>query len=159
MHSAFSLFTMSSRSEGTSISLLEAMSAGLPSVVTNVGGNAAVLGTALLHRAVPTDDPQALAASWGELLKQREMGKREGALARARVIDAFGLDAMVRAYERLYRGESIRSRISGSTKTQLQAPKESARARTTKADGTIDDGVACSQQTAADAPHDTSAQQ
>ena len=36
LHSAFTLFTMSSRSEGTSVSLLEAMSAGLCPVVTDV---------------------------------------------------------------------------------------------------------------------------
>ena len=35
----FDIFVLSSLMEGTSISLLEAMSCGLPSVVTNVGGN------------------------------------------------------------------------------------------------------------------------
>ena len=56
----FSLFTMSSHSEGTSVSLLEAMSAGLRPVVTDVGGNAAVLGDGLAHRLVcapPTPQP------------------------------------------------------------------------------------------------------
>jgi len=53
LHRAFDLFTMSSRSEGTSVSLLEAMSGGLCPVVTRVGGNPATLGAALDHRLVP----------------------------------------------------------------------------------------------------------
>lgn len=104
MQSAFSLFTMSSRSEGTSISLLEAMSAGLAPIVTDVGGNAAVLGDALRHRLVPSEDPAALAEAWSALLADPTLRARESALARQRVIDAFGLEAMVRAYERAYAG-------------------------------------------------------
>ena len=57
-HLAFTLFTMSSRSEGTSVSLLEAMSAGLCPVVTDVGGNRLVLGPELAHRLVPRREPE-----------------------------------------------------------------------------------------------------
>src|SRR5262249_5978182 len=53
LHASFDLFTMSSHSEGTSVSLLEAMSAQLCPIVTDVGGNAAVLGPTLRHRLVP----------------------------------------------------------------------------------------------------------
>jgi glycosyltransferase involved in cell wall biosynthesis len=102
MHSAFTLFTMSSRSEGTSISLLEAMSAGLAPVVTDVGGNAAVLGETLRHRLVPPEDPTLLARAWATLLADPAARAAESVIARDRVIEAFGLDAMVRAYARLY---------------------------------------------------------
>lgn len=102
LHSSFALFTMSSRSEGTSISLLEAMSAGLPPVVTAVGGNVAVLGEALRHRLVPSESPEALAGCWAELLASAEARAREAVAARQRVISAFGLEAMVRSYERTY---------------------------------------------------------
>jgi len=106
MHSAFAFFTMASRSEGTSISLLEAMSAGLPPVVTEVGGNAAVLGLELRDRLVPPEDPSALASAWAKLLGDPRRLERDRVAARRRIIEAFGLDAMVRAYERLYAGES-----------------------------------------------------
>ena len=43
----FTLYTLASRSEGTSIGLLEAMSAGCCPVVTDVGGNRHVLGPEL----------------------------------------------------------------------------------------------------------------
>lgn len=115
MHSAFTLFAMSSRSEGTSISLLEAMSGGLAPVVTDVGGNADVLGDTLKESLVPTEEPEALAAAWAVLLAQPATRKRQGALARQRVIDAFGLDAMVRAYERIYMDEA-----DGGTRSTLR---------------------------------------
>lgn len=104
MHSAFSLFTMSSRSEGTSISLLEAMSAGLPPVVTDVGGNAAVLGDTLRHCLVASEKPAALAGVWAAALADPTRLEQDRSAARKRVVDAFGLDAMVEAYQRVYTG-------------------------------------------------------
>lgn len=101
-HRAFTLFTMSSRSEGTSVSLLEAMSAGLCPVVTDVGGNAAVLGPTLRHRLVPSEDPAALAAAWREALLGEEHRRTDAAAARERVVQHFSLDGMVRAYEQVY---------------------------------------------------------
>ena len=104
LHSGFTLFTMASRSEGTSVSLLEAMSAGLCPVVTDVGGNGAVLGTALGHRMVPSESPDALAEAWRIALEDRSALARDGVLARRRVEDAFSLERMVRRYEELYAG-------------------------------------------------------
>jgi glycosyltransferase involved in cell wall biosynthesis len=102
--STFSLFTMSSRSEGTSVSLLEAMSSGLCPVVTKVGGNEAVLGPSLVRHLVPSESPDALAAAWQTLLADPSLLKQEGILARKRVQEAFGIDRMVREYESLYLG-------------------------------------------------------
>ena len=101
LHSTFSIFTMSSKSEGTSISLLEAMGAGLPPVVTDVGGNRAVLGTSLADCLVPWGDETALAEAWARALA--EPGRAELArLARERVLSSFSVDAMVHSYEALY---------------------------------------------------------
>lgn len=105
LHAAFTVFTMSSHSEGTSISLLEAMSAGLCPVVTNVGGNAAVLGDALRHRLVPACDARALAAAWRAALRDHPTRAADAQAARKRVSERFALQSMVRAYERLYRRE------------------------------------------------------
>ena len=102
MLSAFTFFTMASRSEGTSISLLEAMSAGVAPVVTDVGGNSAVLGEQLRHRLVPSEDPEALAAAWKEMLANTDRLERDRLAARQRVIGSFGVEAMVRSYERAY---------------------------------------------------------
>jgi glycosyltransferase involved in cell wall biosynthesis len=99
---AFEFFAMSSHSEGTSISLLEAMSAGLCPIVTDVGGNAAVLGETLAHRLVVRANPQALAAAWCNALSDPAQLRCDAEAARRRIVDAFGLDAMVRRYETLY---------------------------------------------------------
>lgn len=123
MHSAFALFTMSSHSEGTSISLLEAMSAGLPPVVTNVGGNAKVLGDGLRAWVIPPAKPDALAAAWAQLLADPATREGQGAQARQRVIDAFGLEPMVRAYERVYMDDSdndLRSALWAATAERMR---------------------------------------
>lgn len=104
LHSAFAVFTMSSRSEGTSVSLLEAMSAGLCPVVTDVGGNRAVLGDALHHRLTPSEKPDLLAAAWMNALTDHSCRDADGAAARARVDGCFRLASMVHAYEKLYHG-------------------------------------------------------
>ncbi len=100
--SAFSLFSLGSRSEGTSIGVLEAMSAGRCPVVTDVGGNAWVLGEALRHRLVPPVDPPAMARAWRDVLEGDAQRARDVAAGRARVLEQFGLDATVRKYETLY---------------------------------------------------------
>jgi glycosyltransferase involved in cell wall biosynthesis len=100
--SAFSLFTMSSHNEGTSVSLLEAMSTGLCPVVTDVGGNRAVLGEGLVHHLTPPADPVALARAWGEGIRDAARRGADAEAARQRVRERFSLEAMVRSYERLY---------------------------------------------------------
>ncbi|MES2177450.1 MAG: glycosyltransferase [Gemmatimonadota bacterium] len=99
---AFSLFTMSSHSEGTSIGLLEAMSSGRCPVVTDVGGNADVLGAALRHRLRPVDAAQ-IAHGWMDALRDPTRLLEDGNAARQRVVEKFSLAAMIAAHESLYR--------------------------------------------------------
>ena len=105
LHAAFALFTLASRSEGTSVGLLEAMSAGLCPVVTAVGGNAAVLGPSLRHRLVVAENPAALTAAWRDALADPARRTADAAAARQRVEQCYGLPTMIQAYERLYAGE------------------------------------------------------
>ena len=102
LHACASLFIMSSHSEGTSVSLLEAMSAGLCPVVTDVGGNRAVLGPDLTHRLTPPNSPTALAAAWSDALLDETKRAADANRARARVEQTFSLEQMVRKYESLY---------------------------------------------------------
>lgn len=96
------VFTLSSYSEGTSLSLLEAMSCGICPVVTAVGGNSDVLGADLRHRLVKAGDPRALAQGWSRALRDSATRAADGVAARSRVVELFGLRAMVRRYEELY---------------------------------------------------------
>ena len=102
------VFTLGSHSEGTSVSLLEAMSAQVCPVVTAVGGNPAVLGPALAHRLVPPARHDLLAAAWEAALHSPEVARADAALARRRVLDEYSLAAMVREYEAIYTGAARR---------------------------------------------------
>jgi glycosyltransferase involved in cell wall biosynthesis len=103
LYGAFDVFTLSSRSEGTSISLLEAMSTGVCPVVTDVGGNRAVLGPGLDSLVVPGDDAAALAGAWQRQLADPGLRATMGARARLRVQSAFSLERMVDQHVELYR--------------------------------------------------------
>jgi len=100
---AFDLFTLPSRSEGTSISLLEAMSAGVCPVVTDVGGNRAVLGPALDALLVPDDDEVALATAWQRLLADPALRASLAAAARHRAQQEYSVERMVAQHASLYR--------------------------------------------------------
>jgi glycosyltransferase involved in cell wall biosynthesis len=115
LHGSFQLFTMGSRSEGTSVSLLEAMSAGICPVITDVGGNRDVLGPRLGHRLVPSESPAELAAAWHDaLVKERGRREEDAVLARQQVQASFDLTAMASGYERVYSGtETPRSAKHG----------------------------------------------
>jgi glycosyltransferase involved in cell wall biosynthesis len=106
LHSAFTVFSMSSESEGTSLSLLEAMSAGVCPVVTDVGGNAAVLGDELRHRLVPPNDVAALAAGWRRALEDADRRRQDAGAGRDRVIRHFALRSLIAEYEHIYLGEA-----------------------------------------------------
>ena len=101
---ALDVFTLSSHSEGTSVSLLEAMSAQVCPVVTAVGGNPLVLGEALAHRLVRPNDAPALALALRSAAADVSARARDAERARARVEAQFSVEAMVRRYEELYRG-------------------------------------------------------
>jgi glycosyltransferase involved in cell wall biosynthesis len=99
----FDLFTMTSWSEGTSMSLLEAMSTGVCPVVTDVGGNAHVLGSGLSHRLVKPGNTQEIAAAWLRAVDDPGRLQDDRRMARERAVGHFSVKAMAVAYETLYR--------------------------------------------------------
>jgi len=103
LYGSFDVFTMSSLSEGTSISLLESMSCGVCPAVTDVGGNGAALGPDLSSLMVPSNDADRLAELWRRLLTDPVERTRMGQLARTRVVEQFSLDKMVDQHVALYR--------------------------------------------------------
>ena len=120
--SAFTIFTMSSHSEGTSVSLLEAMSAGLCPVVTDVGGNAAVLGSALKHRLVPPADPTALARAWMDALQKENRRRADAQVARESVARNHSIESTVAAYSRLYQEQAARRHAGAMSHEQSNGP-------------------------------------
>jgi len=95
-------FVLCSLAEGTSISLLEALAAGVPCVATAVGGNVAVLDHGGAGRLVPSGDVDALAGALQEILTSPRLRHDLSQRARQRAIDAYGEGAMTQAYEEVY---------------------------------------------------------
>lgn len=98
---AFDVFCMTSRFEGLSIALLEAMSLGLPPVVTDVGGMPEVVRHEVDGLLVSPGDACGVARSLRRLLSDSTQRACLGAAARERA-RAFDLDAAVRRMEDIY---------------------------------------------------------
>ena len=100
------VFVLPSRSEGQSVSLMEAMSCGVAPVATDVGANAEMIGPALADFVVPPDRPDALANAVARMVESKTPLDQVRADVRRRAMAEYGLDRMVEEYERLYRGEA-----------------------------------------------------
>jgi len=98
---AFDLFTLPSRAEGISNTILEAMATGLPVVATDVGGNPELVttDTGIL---IPADDVDALANAIIHYASNPERAIAHGRAGRQRVEEQFSIDAMVARYCALY---------------------------------------------------------
>jgi len=96
------VYVNSSISEGVSLTILEAMAAGLPIVATRVGGTPEVLDETC-GRLVAPRDTATLAAALRSLDADPETRARLGQAARARVEARFTLDRMVSEYHDVYR--------------------------------------------------------
>jgi glycosyltransferase involved in cell wall biosynthesis len=91
-----------SRSEGLPLSLLEAMSAGLPVVATAVGSVPDVLEGGARGRLVPPADAEALADALLPLLTDPDSRRELGARARERARE-YDLPAFARRWDGIYR--------------------------------------------------------
>ena len=100
---ACDIFVQSSRWEAMSVVVLEAMAAGKPMVVTQVGENPHVVVDGETGLTVPPGDPQALAIGLRTLLRDAGMRQRMGHAARRRYEARFTTRNMINTYESLYR--------------------------------------------------------
>jgi glycosyltransferase involved in cell wall biosynthesis len=98
----WSLFVSSSVREGQPLALLEAMAAGLPGVVTAVGGVPDTLADGVEGFVVPSNDPEALALGIQRLLGDEELRSACGQAARERVIRDFSIASLANTCSQLY---------------------------------------------------------
>jgi glycosyltransferase involved in cell wall biosynthesis len=101
-HRLLDVFVLTSHSEGTSVSLLESLACGTAPVLMDVGGNADVLGPELAAQLTPPGDIGRFAEVLASTLRDPERRARAGAAGRARVLSAFGFDAMMARYIEVY---------------------------------------------------------
>jgi len=95
--------TMTSLTEGLSITLLESMSFCLPVVATNVGGNPEVVVDSYTGFLVPPKDIHSFAERVVHLLRNPDLRLRMGQEGRRRVEEKFQMTNVSRQYTQLYR--------------------------------------------------------
>lgn len=103
LYRAFDVFVLSSRSEGTPISLLEAMDAEVPIVATRVGGVPDVVRDREEALLVPPEDPAAVAEAVLRVRRRPEDARRRARAAARRLAEEFALEPWLEAMEQIYR--------------------------------------------------------
>ena len=92
-----------SEAEALPMSVLEAMAAARPVVVSEIGGTGEAVAQGVTGLLVPPGDADAAARALLELAGDRERARRMGAAGRARQRNRFDGEAMVGLYERSLR--------------------------------------------------------
>jgi len=99
---ALNIASSSSCGEAFPIVVGEAMSCGVPCVVTNVGDSALIVGNSGI--VVSPQNPWALAEAWHKLIEIEHKGRRQlGRSARKRIKENFSLSEIVNQYEAFYK--------------------------------------------------------
>ncbi len=106
----FDVFALPSQAEGTPLTILEAMAAGLPVVATRVGGVADMVIDGDTGALVEPGDPEGLALALLRYVRNPSMAPRHGASGRALYEEKFTLQRMVERYESLFT-ESVSRKI------------------------------------------------
>ena len=112
LYPALDLFVLPSLSEGTSISLLEAQSCGIPAVATAVGGTPRVIRHGENGLLCPSNDRAGLTQLLARLLQNGQERQVMGAQGRTRMLEEFSLERMTAHYHRLYSQEPVRNRAA-----------------------------------------------
>ena len=101
-HHVIDIFLLSSFSEGTSMTLLEAMSLGKPAVVTDVGGNPELITDQENGFVVPSDEVGRIVESCMKFLKDLQLTAQLGSNSRNVYEDRFLVRYMLDAYLNIY---------------------------------------------------------
>jgi len=99
---AFDVFALASRFEGLPLTVLEAMAAGLPVVVTRVGSLHEAVEEERNGFIVPSEQPAQLAAALDKLVVDPSLRSRMGAAGRRMCEERFSLAAVAEQHQDLY---------------------------------------------------------
>jgi glycosyltransferase involved in cell wall biosynthesis len=112
---AADLFVSSSITEGLPVSLLEAMSVGLPAVVTDVGGMGEIARLSSSITLVPSSDPDSMATALCNAAVGRQKLPKLGQLASNCYEQYFRPERMYEDYMSLYNGSLSQKQLLHST--------------------------------------------
>jgi glycosyltransferase involved in cell wall biosynthesis len=119
--SAVDVLALTSHNEASPVSILEALSCGVPAVAADVGSVSETVIDNVTGKLFPTGDESAYIAAILELLADEPLRTRLGITGRQQVIEQRSLDAMVTGYETLlsniYRSKT--KRIPVNSKSRL----------------------------------------
>ncbi len=99
---ASDLYALTSPNEGFSCALLEAMSVGLPSLVSDIPANLQLIDPGVHGVTVPPEDETAICAALGGLFRDPESLRRMGKAARLKVLENYTVDKVIARYEELF---------------------------------------------------------
>ncbi len=99
---AANVFTLTSLCEAASLTLLEAMAAGLPVVVTDVGGNPEIVRQEKEGLLVPRQDAAAIGNALSRILSDTVLANNMGQAGRQRVKETYTLERSIQRYHHLY---------------------------------------------------------
>lgn len=108
-----SMFVLPSKTEGISLTLLEAMARGLPVIATRVGGTPEVIGQNHSGLMVAAHSPAELAAAMLRVYRNPAGAREMGWAAHQRVAERFDVRRMVHEYEQLYLQCAAKRQSSG----------------------------------------------
>jgi glycosyltransferase involved in cell wall biosynthesis len=117
-YAAADVFALPSAAEGMSVATLEAMAAGLPTVVTRTGGVAELVAEGASGLLFDWGDVDTLAAHLRRLAEDRGLAARMGAAARARAA-LFTWDAAAERYLELF--ERLTPQMAGRQTAAVRA--------------------------------------
>jgi glycosyltransferase involved in cell wall biosynthesis len=100
---ACDVFALTSISEATSMTILEAMAAERPVVATRTGGNPELVVDGKTGYLLPVGDYEAVSEALVRMLNSPEQASKLGEAGRARFEAMFTFHAMMGAYEDLYK--------------------------------------------------------
>jgi glycosyltransferase involved in cell wall biosynthesis len=115
-YDAMDVLVLPSANEGTPVSVIEAMAAGLPIVATRVGGVPDVVRDGVDGFLVPPGDVEALAERLAELAHDPELRRRLGESGRSYSLGRYRVERLVDDIDRLYRS------LLAASSSSAQAP-------------------------------------
>ena len=99
----FDVFVLPSLSEGTSMTLLEAMACGVPVIASNVGGNLNIIQHGVNGFLFDLSRPNSLNQYIQDTLNDKIMASRLGEAGRKMVETSYGFERMIDNYCQIYR--------------------------------------------------------